>query len=377
VEGSPIRQNPNIDRELMNNGFDNPLFVALQDLVAVYGAINFSNDLPNPYKRVEPWGTPPPGNNGEWGSSIGAQGGPDGFLYVLHRCESQGRCTDSKIPPVVKLNPRTGASVATMGVGMFSDPHGFHVDGQNNVWVTDTGWHIVRKFSPEGKLLMTIGTPQKEGAPHVGTAVPAANIFSPTDVVTAPNGDIFVTEGHDKMGPNSRVSKFTADGKFVKYLTKGAGSGPQQVSGPHAIQIDRQGRLFVGDRDNNRVLIWDQEGNFLDMWHQFSRPSGIWIDVDDTIYVADSESWGPDNLGWRKGLRIGSAVTGRVQYFIEDIESRDFDHSGAEGIGVDAFGNVYGTTNRRQSVERHEPPTPKPSRAATWGPATGAWPPSM
>ena len=116
----------------------------------------------------------------------------------------------------------------------------------------------------------------------------------------------------------------------------------------------------------------DQDGKFINMWHQFSRPSGIWIDQTNRIYVADSESWGPDNLGWRKGIRIGSARSGDVQYFLEDIESRDIDHSGAEGIGVDALGNVYGTTNRRQSIERHEPPQLIPSRYATWPAATGA-----
>ncbi len=103
-------------------------------------------------------------------------------------------------------------------------------------------------------------------------------------------------------------------------------------------------------------------------WHQFGRPSGIYIDATDTIYVADSESWGPDNPEWKKGIRIGSARTGQLHYFLEDIESRDFVHSGAEGVGVDAFGNVYGRVVRRRMLERHEAPTRQPTRGARWGP---------
>ena len=173
-------------------------------------------------------------------------------------------------------------------------------------------------------------------------------------MVTSAEGIIFIAEGHRKLGPDSRVSKFAADGSFIEYLDPEngptAGVGPQQVSAPHTISIDSQGRLFVGDRDNNRILIWDQDGNYIDMWHQFSRPSGIYIDQNDRIYVADSESYGPDNPGYRKGIRIGSAVPGEIEYFIEDIESQDLAHSGPEGIGVDRLGNVYGATVRRRQL---------------------------
>ncbi len=110
--------------------------------------------------------------------------------------------------------------------------------------------------------------------------------------------------------------------------------------------------MFVGDRNNNRIQIFDQDGRFIDQWKQFSRPSGIYITKDDTIYVADSESWGPDNPGWKKGIRVGSARDGSVKYFIEDVESTTVEHSGAEGVGVDAQGNVYGAVVRRQMLEK-------------------------
>ncbi len=122
--------------------------------------------------------------------------------------------------------------------------------------------------------------------------------------------------------------------------------------------MDSRGRLFVGDRENNRIQIFDQDGRYLDEWRQFGRPSGIFITKDDTIYVADSES-GPDTgahelMGIKKGIRIGSAKDGRVlRVHRGHANRRRRDHSGAEGVGVDAQGNVYGGVVRRQMLERH------------------------
>ena len=205
---------------------------------------------------------------------------------------------------------------------------------------------------------MTIGQPGSPGDD-------SDHLREPTDVVVAPDGTIFVTEGHLKNGPHARLTKFSPDGTFLERLGS-TGQGHLQLSAPHGIAMDTQGRLFIADRDNNRIMIWDQDGNYIDQWTPFGRPRGVYIDHTDTIYVANSESWGPDNPGWRKGIRIGSAKTGQVHYFIEDIESRDFAHSGAEGVGVDAFGNVYGGVVGRQMLERPEPATVQPTRGATW-----------
>ena len=117
--------------------------------------------------------------------------------------------------------------------------------------------------------------------------------------------------------------------------------------------MESRGRLLVGDRSNNRIEVFDQDGKHLETWTQWGRPSGIFIAKDDTMYVADSESWGPDQPGWEKGIRIGSAKDGSVKYFIEDMESTTIDHSGAEAVGVDAEGNVYGGVVRRQMLEKH------------------------
>jgi sugar lactone lactonase YvrE len=362
-ELTPVRQNSNIERPITNEGATSPLEDALQKLVAVYGPIAHSNDRPNPYTRIEPWGEVPPGNNGEWAAVSGAEGGPDGVLYVLHRCHSN-TCVGRSEPALVKLDPRTGKQLGTFGANLMAFPHGLHVDFEGNVWTTDSGrgnapgGHLVRKFSPDGELLMTLG--------HSGVAGDEPDMFrEPTDIAVARDGTLFVTEGHLKNGPHSRLSKLAPDGTLIARYGM-TGQGHLQLSAPHAIALDTEGRLFIADRDNNRIMIWDQDGNYLDQWTQFGRPSGIYIDHTDTIYVADSESWGPENPGWKKGIRIGSAKTGQVHYFLEDIESRDFAHSGAEGIGVDKFGNVYGGVVRRQMLERHEPQSEQPTRGATW-----------
>jgi sugar lactone lactonase YvrE len=360
---TPVRQNPNVNRPITNENVDSAVVTLLQRLVAVYGPIANSNDRPNPYTRIEPFGEPPPGNNGEWAAVTGAEGAADGYVYVFHRCHANS-CVGRKEPPLVKLDLRTGKRLATWGEGLMAFPHGFHVDYEGNLWTTDTGQgdapggHVVRKFARDGTLLMTIG---QSGVAGDSPAL----MREPTDVVVSPEGTIFVTEGHLKNGPHSRLAKFAADGTFIARLGS-TGQGHLQVSAPHGIAMDTQGRLFIADRDNNRILIWDQDGNYIDQWHQFGRPSGVYIDHTNTIYVADSESWGPDNPGWKKGIRIGSANTGQVHYFIEDIESRDFAHSGAEGVGVDTRGNVYGAVVRRQMLERHEPGVEQPTRGATW-----------
>jgi sugar lactone lactonase YvrE len=305
------------------------------------------NDLPNPYRTVRDWGAPP--NGAKWAAVTAVEAAPDGSIYVIHRC-ADNSCAGRTEPPILKFD-KSGKLLKAWGEGMFVFPHGAFVDPQGNLWVTDAqirdgkGYQVF-KFSPEGKVLMTLG---KAG---VASAEPG-QFDEPTDVLVAPNGDIFVTEGHTGgTAGNDRVSKFSKDGKFIKSWGK-KGSGPGEFNSPHTLAMDSRGRLFVGDRSNNRIQIFDQDGRYLDTWMQFGRPSGITILKDDTMYVADSESFGPDEPGWKKGIRIGSAKDGSVKFFIEDMESTTIEHSGAEGVGVDAQGNVYGAVVRRQMLEKH------------------------
>jgi sugar lactone lactonase YvrE len=307
------------------------------------------NDLPGPYTRVHPWGEFPYDERDydARAAVIGVAEGPDGNIYVLHRC-NRNSCTGRSEPPIMKFSPE-GKLLASWGTGLFDFPHNLTIDRQGHVWTTDEGNHVVRKFTASGELLMTIG--------EVGQAGDApARLTSPTGVIVAPSGAIFVTEGHDNSPTArvARVSKWAADGTFIKTWGR-TGSAPGEFSTPHVIAIDSQGRLFVGDRHNNRIQIFDQEGTFLDLWYQFGRPSGIVITSDDRIYVADSESYDFHNPGWEKGIRIGSARDGTVEYFIRDIEPTTISHSGAEGIGVDSKGNIYGAVVRRRMLEKFVP----------------------
>ena len=307
------------------------------------------NDLPQPYRTTRDWGELPTGM--KWAAVTSIEAAADGSIYVIHRCAANS-CAGRSEPPILKYDP-SGKLLKAFGNGMFIFPHGSALDPEGNLWVTDAGGrdgigHQVIKFSPDGKELMRLG--------KAGVSGSGPDLFDqPNDVVVAANGDIFVTDSH-RRGKNNRVVKFDKTGKFIKEWGK-KGSGPGELSEPHAIAMDSQGRLFVGDRENNRIQIFDQDGKYLDEWRQFGRPSGIYITKDDTIYVADSES-GPNTganelMGIRKGIRIGNARDGKVTAFIEDLESTTPDHSGAEGLGVDAQGNVYGAVVRRQMLERH------------------------
>ena len=155
--------------------------------------------------------------------------------------------------------------------------------------------------------------------------------------------------------------KFDKNGNLIKVMMKKERM-PGELMGPHHMAIDSQGRIFIADRGNNRIVIMDQDGKYLDEWRQFGRPSGMFITKDDTLYVADSESWGPDEPGWKKGIRIGSAKDGVVNSFIVDLETTTEEHSGAEAVGVDSRGNVYDGVVRRKMLEKYVPITGSGSR---------------
>src|SRR5438128_1620202 len=341
----------------------NPVFPAGQypvklPAVSLLGA---HNDLPNPFRAGVHWGQLPGGR--KWGSTASVYAGPDGkTIWAIDRCGASGAggttCVDSPLDPVLQFDT-SGKLLQSFGKGLIVSPHKISVDKEGNVWVADNGTargkgQQVLKFSPEGKLLMSLGKP--------GVAGPGLDEFDqPTEVAIAPNGDIFVADGHSGGGTatgNARIMKFDKNGKFIK--TWGSkGMGPGEFDVVHTIAFDSRGRLFVGDRQNNRIQIFDQDGKFIAQWFQFGRPSGMYIDRNDVIYVADSESRdGRTNTGQlslpqtgygfnpgiQRGIRIGSARDGSVKSFIPDSCPYPYasGSSMAEGVTVDAEGSVYG-----------------------------------
>jgi sugar lactone lactonase YvrE len=310
------------------------------------------NHAPNPYRTIEGWAKLPDGR--EWGATSAVYPAPDGkHIWVAERCGAN-LCVDSDADPVL-LFDESGKLVRSFGAGLIAWPHGIFVDAEGNVWITDAvgyapvpeGWgHVIYKFSEDGELLMTLG--------KKGVAGSGKDTFNkPSAVLVAPNGDIFVADGHDEGG-NNRIVKFSADGTYIKEWGT-AGQADGEFIDPHALAMDSAGRLFVGDRGNSRIQIFDQEGKHLATWTQFGRPSGLFIDANDILYSADSESNAGRNPGWKRGIRIGSAVDGFVDAFIPDPEP-DQDNSGtsaAEGVAVDAAGNVYGAEVGPKAIRKY------------------------
>jgi sugar lactone lactonase YvrE len=256
------------------------------------------------YRVVENWG---PLSGMDWGEVTGVAMGAKGQIYALRRGE----------PPIVELDP-SGKVLKTWGEHMFVWPHGFRVDRNGFIWITDgraadgRGQQVF-KLTADGRVVLTLGTK--------GVSGDGPNTFNgPCDVAVAENGDIFVADGH----VNARVVKFSKDGTFIKSWGR-KGDGPGDFNVPHAIAIDSRGRVFVADRGNKRIQIFDQDGRVLDQWTQFGRPSGILIMPDDEMYVADPID--------RKAILFGSARDGTVHGTIEG--------SLPESVAVGADAAVY------------------------------------
>jgi len=338
-----------------------------------------TNDAPNTYQTIPHFVKLPEGR--KMGSTSAVDIDRDGkTIWVAERCGSNS-CLDRETGQIKNIDTilhvdSDGNIIKMFGAGMLIFPHGIYVDAQDNIWVTDgqdnapappggrgrgagrgaiqpgsmdppagaTKGHQVFKFSKDGKLLMTIGKPG-------GAAVPEC-CYQPNDVIVAKNGDIFVSEGHGQ-GKNV-VFKFDKNGKLIKQWGS-TGTGPGQFDQPHALAFDSKGRLYVGDRNNNRVQIFDQDGNYIAELHQWSRPSGIFIDKHDNLYSADSESESVsrNHNGWKRGMRVGSLKDGKIVAFIPDPAEKATGTSAAEGVAVDAQGNIYGAEVGPQDVKKY------------------------
>ena len=360
--------------------------------VALYAQakIEPTNSAPNPFQTIEGWAKMPEGR--VWGSTSAVDIDKDGkSIWVAERCGkgadgvALNRCLSrasgewSPLDQILKFDAN-GTLVKSFGAKLMVFPHGIHVDRDGNIWVTDGQdnfpagpgrgaapdapppappanpvGHQVFKFSPDGKLLLTLG---KAGGNRPGQPADPASFYQPNDVTTNERGEIYVVEGHGDNSAIQRLSKFDRTGKFLKE-TGTRGNAPGQFIQPHALAWDSKGRLFVADRSNNRIQIYDQDLNLLDTgWEQYSRISGLWIDKNDTLYAADSESGSvaPSRPDWQRGIRVGSikdGKEGKVQFFIPDPNPQGRGTQAAEGVAVDAAGNIYGAEVGPAALKRY------------------------
>ena len=325
------------------------------------------NSGANPYRVIRDWAQLG-GEGRPWGGSNGVAIDRDGrSVWAVDRCSpgTTPGCVGTKVNPVHHFD-ESGKEIRSFGGGMLVWPHGIHVDREGNVWVADarapspedlkkfpgeeSKGSVVIKFSPEGKVLMTLGKPGARGNP------PQA-LTDPTDVVTDPgNGDVYVAESHtDVTDPNlvGRISVFDRNGKFLRTIGK-TGTGPGEFRTPHALEFDSEGRLIVADRHNHRVQILTKDGKFIREYPEFGRTSGLAIDRNDVIYTADSESSERVHPGWQRGIRIGSLKDGKVKIFIPPHTTPNAtDGAMGEGIAIDAAGNLYTAEAQLRGVTKY------------------------
>jgi hypothetical protein len=294
------------------------------------------NDYPNPYHEDAGWaqlGRP-------FGGISAVDIDRDGkSVWVFERCgkSDDGCAMDKTLNPVLKFDA-SGKLVKSWGAGEFLYPHGIFIGRDNHVWLVEgisqsnVVADVIGEYTQDGKLLRSMGAR--------GTTGDTPDRFNgASDVLVAPDGSIFVADGHSEK-TNNRILKYDRNGKFLLSWGK-LGSGPGEFNAPHGLAMDRAGRLYVADRSNSRIQIFDQKGKFLAEWRQFGRPSGIFITKDDMLYVADSLSNAKNNPGFRNGIRWGHISDGKVIGFIPWGE-----YNAVEAVAVDTDGNIYtGFTN--------------------------------
>ena len=305
-------------------------------------ALATTNAMVNPYRMLPNW---PHLGDIKPGAAIGIVPDGKGGVWLQHR----------SVPAIVHIDP-SGDIVKRVDV-TFASSHGLCLDQDGNLWAADSGpfgdapdagvkGNQVFKFSPDGKLLLTLG---QAGVSKAGPGT----FLEPSACKATPDGNILIADGHwprptGAQQDGDRLVWYSRDGKFLKEFGR-HGRRPGEFMGPHGLAFDSQGRLFVADRSNNRIQIFDKNMNVVDEWRHFGRPSGIWILKDDTLIVSDSESnnyigGAPDapegggnairNPGWKNGIRIGSAKDGSIKYFIEGTRP--------EGMAADELGNIFG-----------------------------------
>jgi DNA-binding beta-propeller fold protein YncE len=178
--------------------------------------------------------------------------------------------------PPIQVYSADGKLIRAWGEDVIDMAHHLKIDADGNVWISDIGLHVIRKCNPQGEVLLTIGTPGEAGCDQT-------HLYKPTDMAIAPNGHVFVSDGYG----NNRVVHFDEQGKYVNEWGQ-LGTGPRDFSLPHAIAIDADGQLYVADRNNARVCVYNQQGELLDLWKNLIVPWGFCVTRDNEIWVCGS-----------------------------------------------------------------------------------------
>ena len=269
----------------------------------------------------------------QWGDMAGITLDRQGQIWLFTRAEKPVQVYDAQ-----------GRFVRAWGEGLIQSAHFIRIDPSGLVWLADNGNHVVMQFTPEGKLLKTLGTPGEPGED-------ATHLNGPTDMAISSSGDVFVADGYG----NARIAHFDSSGKFVKEWGK-MGIGPGEFSFPHSIVMDSAGRLYVADRSNNRIQVFDQGGKFLDGWRNLMVPWGLYVirtdNQEDQIWACGSSPmpWAQDDelLGAppKDQLVMRFDTTGKLLQLWtipkgEDGKERPGEVNWLHAVAVDSDGNLY------------------------------------
>lgn len=289
-------------------------------LVTVSLAISQSN-FPAMQYTVDPdWPQLPSGWN--FGETPGVAVDAKGHVFVLHRGEH----------PIIEFTP-DGKQVRSWGEGLFIRPHSIRIDPQGNIWTVDNDTHQVLKMDPSGRVRMVIGRRGVSGETE-------ENFNRPTDVAFGPNGEIYVSDGY----VNSRVVKFSKEGRYVTAWGK-KGKAPGEFNLPHAIAVDKQGRVYVGDRENYRLQIFDADGKFLKEWTNVGSPWGLDLRPDETLFIAD---------GYNDRI-VKADLNGKILGAFGNNGRMPGELSFVHNLGLDSAGNIYSGEIKNQRVQRFTP----------------------
>jgi sugar lactone lactonase YvrE len=271
------------------------------------------------YVPVASWAKLPAGV--KWGRMTAVDVDAAGTVYALQRTE----------PSKVMVFDAQGTLLRTWGEGRFPEAHGLRLDRDGNVWITERAEHQVLKFTPDGRLLLELG---QKGVAGDNTSIDKFN--GPSDLVFAPNGEIFISDGEST---NARVVKYSKDGKFITFWGV-KGSGPGQLEVPHSIAMDSKGRVYVANRSNKRIEVFDQAGTYLSQITSAGTPYGLFMTRDDLLYVVDGTQGNPDEF-----LTVLDTKNGRVLSQIHGL-------TGPHMVSVNAGGDIYVAEVRGESVKK-------------------------